>query len=565
MTTQYSQNREEMAKAEIGRTSIKPAVVVCMIVLFVAVMFGAPLVQAIWEMRQHMAGTRDTPLPAAFHAFNLISSPIRTVVRTKAGLFHRILSANSELKREIDRFEDRLEDESALVKLVLPPTQHILSGLLGAGNEKVYCGRDGWLFYRPEIDYLTGPGFLEPRELAYREENESVQSDPRLAILQFNEQLRRRGIHLVVLPVPVKPMVHPEKFASSYERKEILLQNPSYDRFRADLERADVTVFDMSLIMASARNPGRDLYLRTDTHWRPETIERAASELASFVTESGWLPPIPSVGYSREQATISNQGDIAAMLQLPREQTLYPQETVNIMSVLTPDGELWRASSTADILVLGDSFFNIYSMAAMGWGEAAGFIEQFSHALQRPVDCILRNDNGAFSTRKILSDELVRGRDRLDGKRIVIYQFATRELVVGDWKLLDLESPEKPPDRFFRLAPEQAITVTGIVESVSLVPAPHSVPYKDHILTVHLSGIEHEDGTTEDGDTVIHMWSMRDNVWTDAARYRPGQRITVLLRPWSDVSLELDRFNRSELDDERLWLAEPCWGEPATP
>jgi len=283
------------------------------------------------------------------------------------------------------------------------------------------------------------------------------------------------------------------------------------------------------------------------------------------MTESGWLTSIPSVGYTREQVTIGNQGDIAAMLQLPRDQTLYPQETVSTMSVLTPDGEPWRASSTADILVLGDSFSNIYSMAALGWGEAAGFVEQLSHALQRPVDVILRNDNGAFSTRKILSEELARGRDRLNGKRIVVYQFATRELSVGDWKLLDLESPGKLPDRFFRPAPGQAITVTGLVESVSEVPAPHSVPYKDHILTVHLSGLEQEDGATEDGDAVVHMWSMRDNVWMDAARYRPGQRTTVLLRPWFDVSHELDRFNRSELDDERLWLAEPCWGEPATP
>ncbi|MEI6256450.1 MAG: hypothetical protein WCQ77_07385 [Planctomycetota bacterium] len=31
---------------------------------------------------------------------------------------------------------------------------------LKGGNEDAYCGRDGWLFYRRDIDSLTGRGFL---------------------------------------------------------------------------------------------------------------------------------------------------------------------------------------------------------------------------------------------------------------------------------------------------------------------------------------------------------------------------------------------------------------------
>jgi hypothetical protein len=54
---------------------------------------------------------------------------------------------------------------------------------------------------------------------------------------------------------------------------------------------------------------------------------------------------------------------------------------------------------------------------------------------------------------------------------------------------------------------------------------------------------------------------MRDNIWTAAARYRPGQKISLKLRPWSEVSEKLERINRSELSDEGLQLEEPCWGE----
>ena len=45
------------------------------------------------------------------------------------------------------------------------------------------------------------------------------------------------------------------------------------------------------------------------------------------------------------------------------------------------------------MLLLGDSFSNIFSFEAMGWGESAGFAEHLSAALRRPIDCILRNSD----------------------------------------------------------------------------------------------------------------------------------------------------------------------------
>jgi alginate O-acetyltransferase complex protein AlgJ len=70
----------------------------------------------------------------------------------------------------------------------------------------------------------------------------------------------------------------------------------------------------------------------------------------------------------------------------------------------------------------------------MGWGEAAGLGEQLSFALQRPIDRIIQNDQGAHATRGLLAREP----DRLDGKRVVIWQFAARELAFGDWKVIEM-------------------------------------------------------------------------------------------------------------------------------
>jgi alginate O-acetyltransferase complex protein AlgJ len=87
------------------------------------------------------------------------------------------------------------------------------------------------------------------------------------------------------------------------------------------------------------------------------------------------------------------------------------------------------------VLVLGDSFANIYSLESMGWGTSAGLVEHLSHQLERPVDRMVQNAAAAFATREMLARA---GPQRLASKRVVIYQFAVRELAFGDWKRLDL-------------------------------------------------------------------------------------------------------------------------------
>jgi hypothetical protein len=78
----------------------------------------------------------------------------------------------------------------------------------------------------------------------------------------------------------------------------------------------------------------------------------------------------------------------------------------------------------------------VFSLDAMGWGEAAGLGPHLALALGRDVDVIAQNDSGAFATRQALARELAAGADRLRGKRVVIWEFASRELSVGDWKTI---------------------------------------------------------------------------------------------------------------------------------
>ena len=53
------------------------------------------------------------------------------------------------------------------------------------------------------------------------------------------------------------------------------------------------------------------------------------------------------------------------------------------------------------------------------------------------IENAMQNDQGAFATRAVLQ----RDPARLDGKRVVVYQFAVRELMSGDWKVLRIPAP----------------------------------------------------------------------------------------------------------------------------
>ena len=188
------------------------------------------------------------------------------------------------------------------------------------------------------------------------------------------------------------------------------------------------------------------LYLQTDTHWRPETMEFVAKKLAEFIETRK-----PSHESSMRIVTkeVTALGDIAMMLKLPPHQNLFQPEKVTIHQV-TSGTSSWHPAEDSDILFLGDSFSNIFSLDAMGWGESAGLAEQLSFALGgRPLDCIMRNSDGAFATREILQHELARGRDRLAGKKLVIWEFAARELAFGNWKLLEMKLGQPRPAHFF--------------------------------------------------------------------------------------------------------------------
>jgi hypothetical protein len=545
-------SREEEAELALKHTVYTPGARWLLIALFLLTITWVPAIQFAVEL----LSPRPSGGLATFDVYKALPAWAKIrAVRSAAELWH-LLPRAADLKAA----EKSIESESAVSAWLLPRVQSVLTGKLRAGNEQVYLGRDAWLFYRPDVDYIIGPPFLDASQMRHRGRVDQVQADPVKAIVDFRNQLAARGIDLIAMPVPMKPGIDANKLSARAE-ENTPLHNASFAAFKARLEKAGVRVFDPSpsMMQHKTAQSSASLYLESDTHWRPETMEHVAEDLAAIIPPSTSAPRAP---FQLAEKEINGLGDIARMLTLPPSQNLYRPEKVTIHAVLSGNAT-WRPSNDADILLLGDSFSNIFSLHALGWGESAGFAEHLSRALGgHPLDCILRNSDAAFATREILSRELARGHDRLAGKKLVVWEFAARELAFGNWKMLEMKLGQPPPARFFVPKTGEEIVVSGTVEAVSTVPRPGTVPYQDHILALHLTDLAAKSSHPEERlESLVYLWSMRDNILTPAARLRPGDNVTLRLRPWADVAEQREKINRSEVEDLAVQLQEPCWGE----
>jgi alginate O-acetyltransferase complex protein AlgJ len=549
--------RVAKAHAEVGQTEVSRPVALTLVTVFVATIAAVPITQ-IWVAPGVLGISPDAIATAS------------TDMDTASPIAH-VVTRNRQVLIAVQRLSDRLDTDSLLARHLRPAVQQLLTQRLGIGNERVYPGRDAWLYYAPDVRHVIGPGFLDERQLARRAASGDSVSvspapDPRPALRAFNEALARRGITLVLLPTPVKPSIHPEHLGAGASGAP--LRNVSFSQFAEEMQAAGVLLFDPAPLLAELGADGDAAYLARDTHWRPDAVVAVARALARFLERETSLPVREPVSLDVRQARVSDPGDIVGLLDLSIGPSPYPSETVEVQRIVTSDGRPWTPTPTADVLLLGDSFSNVFSLESLGWGTAAGLAEQLSLALRRPVDRLVQNDDGAFATREALAREQARGRDRLAGKQVVIYQFATRELTHGDWRLVDLDSRRPAADvaasfRILTPQPGQILTVRGRVRQRTSAPRPGTVPYRDHIIAVDLADID--GATVNDGEALVYLSSMEDNVWTAAASLVVDQTITLTLRPWAEVAPERDGITRSELTAGDVVFAEPWWGELIQP
>lgn len=166
MTHTEKLSREEIAKRKIGHTDSTGPLNLFITVTFLVVIATVPLMQNVTDVVTPSAeGDPSRTLPQCWDpAFFLMptGAEVRAILSGGSHWVDAVVAANSRIMRDRAAYEKQLADRDPIVGRVVPWMQLLITGWLQGGNEDAYCGRDGWLFYRRDIDSLTGAGFLDP-------------------------------------------------------------------------------------------------------------------------------------------------------------------------------------------------------------------------------------------------------------------------------------------------------------------------------------------------------------------------------------------------------------------
>ena len=336
--------REQQAWHEVGHTVVSPALARGIVAWFLVAIAALPLAEQAAARRPSSLGGAPSPWSRLADLPGTVASTLAAPGNTGSVFWDRLVPANRAMLAAFSAFEAALEDQSAVGRALRPPAQAVLSRWLGAGNERVYVGRDGWLFFRSDVESVTGPGFLEPSSLARRraavsELTRAPAPDSRPAIIDFARDLAARGTQLVVVPIPVKPTIHPDRLTTGLTAADAPVHNRSYAGWLDDLRQAGVVVFDATPVLLTASAEGLPAYLESDTHWRPHAMEATAEALAGFLTGQVRLPAAAPAGYRVEPREARQPGDTAAMLEVSTALLPRRAETVALRMVLRPDGD----------------------------------------------------------------------------------------------------------------------------------------------------------------------------------------------------------------------------------
>ena len=379
-----------------------------LIFFFLAVIFGVPITQAILEIA-------DDESPQILELFS-----------------------EAPTEEHLRQFEKDLEEYSFFEENIRPVYQLVRYFVRRGLGHKALLGREGWYFYHPGVKYLTEPYYRD------RESLMPEGKDPIEVISDFSRQMQARGIQLVVVPVPGKASIYPDKLTSQVEPGEPVHAHTR--RFIEELRQAGVEVIDVHEIFlknrADADRDNRPLYLKTDTHWTGHGVVLAAPALAERVKRELWyreMEPPPGERYDRIQVTAERRGDIPKMTKIPMQEKLFDTEMVDAFQVVEKESrELYSDDPESPVLWLGDSFSRIFQTDAP---ESAGIIANLAYELQMPIASIV-NDGGAST---LVRQQLARNPKLLWGKRLIIWEFIERDIRFGmrGWQPISYE--DQPP------------------------------------------------------------------------------------------------------------------------
>ncbi len=289
---------------------------------------------------------------------------------------------------------------------------------LEKANAGAVAGVDGWFFVTAELRTVAAGKFWGADAAKVSRSPKPEAADPLPAILDFNQQLKDRGVALILVPVPPKAEIYPEKVAADLPAPAGDF-DPALAAFYDELRRDGVDVIDLApAFRANKAGEHGPVFCKTDTHWSGAGCVLAAQAIADEVRAR--LGPINMKGrtYASEWKEISVDGDLGSMLDAgtkkPGQEKIFVRQ---LSDAVAPD-------PNSPVLLLGDSHTLVFHDFL---AERAGLLDQLAADLPFVPDRIAIRGSGATPVRIDLYRRSLREPGYLAKKKVVVWCFTARE------------------------------------------------------------------------------------------------------------------------------------------
>jgi len=516
-----------------------------------AVLFLAGIsVPSVWRHAGEWQKADDERWLPVRELFRHPSPEAANLLREKRARRDTITRETPSLRDHLQAFEDRIED-TELRRASRRADQQWLTRRLGVGNRRVLAARDGWLYLRPSVEALTGYGPLRP-------EPEGVIRDPDLppwrngadAVVSFARQLEERGIRLTLVPVPVKVMIHPHPVNGCGEP----VVHPDYLSLLVRFRENGVETIDLVPLLDEV-NRTDPAFLRQDTHWTPVAMEKAAAHVAARI---GRRPG--GLEVNRVFLAGQSRGDLVGMLDLPRPEAIFPEEKTTLTRLLDRrTGRPLESDPDSPVVLLGDSFVNIYEDPGLGFGQAAGeegasrigagFASHLAAALGLRLHVIAINGEGATGVRREFA---ALSAESLERKEHVIWVIASRDLLYSAtsgrkagvvWRDVTFSPGQARGDE---TPGNEALLIEATMREKSAIRDPAETDYADALYSAIFDELEVVSGAYEADRVRVFLPAFTDRELLPSSRYEPGARLRLQLVPLDD---DAGASSLSRMDD----------------
>ena len=260
--------------------------------------------------------------------------------------------------------------DAELVERFSLACERLAAEATAAGTE-VITGDDGWYFAPAEVAALGGGTLTAP--------------GPVRAIAAAADRLRGAGIDLLVVPVPPKAVIYPDRLAPELG---VPIPVPRLDgglqAIYDDLRARGVRLIDLTrpFIRDRFHHEG-PLYCRQDSRWSGVGCVLAAESIAAAARDAGGGNVEPLTSYGLAWFTTPVRGDLWRRLSAPPA----PEE-IRVRGVIAPDDARLEAVTRqggSPVAVVGDAHTLVFHAGDPHHARGAGLADQLAFEFRRPI------------------------------------------------------------------------------------------------------------------------------------------------------------------------------------